>query len=119
MNQDSTKCSWTRDHIDVYLDGELDPHDVQLFEAHLDVCAGCREEVEIGRRLVSELRELPELHCPDSVVDTVLDEAGAADDNSEREGWLAGLRRMMRRPAFAPGDGRRVRHPHRPCPPFS
>lgn len=53
------------DRIDAYVDGELDAFELSAVEAHLQVCAACRAEVDGTRTLVSRLRASPrELEPP-------------------------------------------------------
>jgi hypothetical protein len=44
-----------RNLIPAYIDGELDEHLTQLFEAHMDSCARCRTELRAHRLFVCEL----------------------------------------------------------------
>jgi len=42
-----------------YVTGQIDPADRELVESHLAECAGCRTELELERRLGSEVADLP------------------------------------------------------------
>ena len=76
MRASGENCSWTRDHIDPYVDGELGGQELRAFEDHVEGCLTCRRDLELARSLVSELRALPALECPDSVVDEAAARAG-------------------------------------------
>ena len=45
--------------LDEYYDGELSPARRRQVEAHLDVCADCRAELEQMRQLSALLAEVP------------------------------------------------------------
>lgn len=74
-----TACEAARDRLDAWLDGELAAPAADALQAHLDACAGCRDELALARRLREALGgELPMLACPPEVTDRVL-EAVAED----------------------------------------
>jgi cell division septum initiation protein DivIVA len=50
--------------INPYLDGELSGAKLRSFEAHLEACPRCREEVEQYRGLLNELHGLEDLEVP-------------------------------------------------------
>lgn len=49
----SVSCKTNR--IAAYIDGELDHHETQLFEDHVENCASCRTELRAHRLFVCEL----------------------------------------------------------------
>lgn len=67
-SRDRHECEWVAAHVDAFLEEELDTVDRHRLEAHTRACADCRAELEFARQLVSELRALPQLDCPDHVV---------------------------------------------------
>lgn len=79
VHDDTTRCEWARDSMDAYLDGELTDVDVTVLKSHLDECGECREELESARRVLSELRDLPEMRCPDGVTDNLFATIGAGN----------------------------------------
>lgn len=92
----SVDCARARDWIDPYLDDLESPEDVaglepayrRALEAHLGVCADCRAEIALARRLSDGLREgLPLLSCPPRVSDEVMRIAAA--EAAERETAMA------------------------------
>lgn len=98
-------CAWVEERIDPYLDGDLGSSELTVLADHLGGCTRCRQEVDVAARVAGELRELPEVRCPDAVVDVVVKRActtQAADD-----GFGARLARLFarepRRVAFAGG----------------
>ncbi len=50
-------CRLLRKHLDVYVDGELDPATQIEFERHIAVCAGCQELLTFQRAFKAELRQ--------------------------------------------------------------
>jgi len=100
MKHDSPTCSWTHDHIDAYLDGDLDERNATALERHVHSCERCGEELALARRLVSELRGMPNLRCPDEVSDRVL--AYAERNGRRADGWWSRVRALAANRAFAP-----------------
>ena len=49
----SLSCETNR--IAAYIDGELDHHETQLFEEHVESCVSCRDELRAHRLFVCEL----------------------------------------------------------------
>ncbi|MFP3941176.1 MAG: zf-HC2 domain-containing protein [Thermoanaerobaculia bacterium] len=101
-------CEAVRDRLDAWLDGELEVPEDRAVQAHLDDCAGCREELARARRLREALGdELPMLACPPEVTEGVLAAvareesrpAGPWDRLGELAGRLAGPGAL--RPALA------------------
>ncbi|MFQ5511204.1 MAG: anti-sigma factor family protein [Candidatus Krumholzibacteriia bacterium] len=68
--KEHSNCLWTRERIDTFLDGELGGDELATLQSHVDVCAECRRELARARRVLHELHELPDLYCPDEVVET-------------------------------------------------
>jgi len=66
-------CSWTQERIEAYIDGELTPAEQDRLEAHAATCATCAAELEDARRLISALRTLPSLTCPNAVSQALQD----------------------------------------------
>lgn len=101
---DAENCAWFRDRVDLYIDGDIAGEELEQFEAHLDDCAACRNELALAKQVVDGLRSLPDLTCPDSVVDEAAGRIElsppAAGRNRLRE-WLAGVRVLTLRPALA------------------
>ena len=58
-------CSGMRALLPPFLDGELSPSRRTAVREHLDLCAGCREEMRRGAALAEALRRDP---CPDVVL---------------------------------------------------
>ncbi len=84
-----SNCRWTRERIDRFLDAELDGGDLMTFQGHVDVCSGCRRELARAETVLRELHSLPDLHCPDEIVDRALAAAEAepvARERAERRG---------------------------------
>ncbi|MCZ6625631.1 MAG: zf-HC2 domain-containing protein [Deltaproteobacteria bacterium] len=54
-------CQEIRELSSDYLDRQLGPHQVLLFEEHLEVCSNCRQEVETLRTTISLIGSLDEV----------------------------------------------------------
>ena len=78
-----SNCRWTRERIDRFLDADLDGRDLVTFQGHVDVCSGCRRELARAETVLRELHALPDLHCPDEVVECALAAAEAGPATRE------------------------------------
>jgi hypothetical protein len=67
-----SNCLWARERIESFLDKELGTAELTTFQSHVDVCAECRRELARATRVLQKLHGLPELHCPDKVIDGVM-----------------------------------------------
>ncbi len=88
-------CLWVRERIESVLDEELGADALTTFHSHVDVCAECRRELARARRVLQELHALPELYCPDRVVDGVmagLEERPRAAGRNRLADWFGVLR---------------------------
>jgi anti-sigma factor RsiW len=73
-------CKFVRQHLDAYVDAELEPTPVIDFERHLDVCSGCRNELSVARLVQRTMRELPREAAPPVLkmrIQRALDEAAS------------------------------------------
>jgi anti-sigma factor RsiW len=70
-----------------YVDGTLDERERAVVDAHLETCAGCREEVELARGAVTALASLLEVPVPLGVTGPVLAEAGARSERRRSAAW--------------------------------
>lgn len=66
------ECPTTDSLIEAYVDDELETDDRRRVEAHLETCAACSAELDLARRIRSELRELEPQSCPPRVTSAVL-----------------------------------------------
>jgi anti-sigma factor RsiW len=57
-------CRRVEDLLEAYVDGDLEPFEGRLVEAHLAGCATCREELALSRQVRQELRTLPHFDLP-------------------------------------------------------
>jgi anti-sigma factor (TIGR02949 family) len=60
-------CKFVRDHLDAYVDSELEPTPVIEFERHLDICGPCRNELSLARLVQRSVRELPAEKAPEAL----------------------------------------------------
>ena len=109
MPVSDVNCDWVLDRIDPFVDGELATDDMESIEAHAASCRPCRGEIALARTLVSELRSLPALECPSSVVEEAAERAqagrrtgGRLDTFKERlRDWYGSLSIPVPKPAMA------------------
>ena len=90
----TSPCSWTQERIEAYIDGELTSVEQGRLEAHAATCAACAAELEDARRLISALRTLPSLTCPDAVSQALQDRIYRTRQNRWRTAakrWYAPL----------------------------
>ncbi|NSW92292.1 MAG: zf-HC2 domain-containing protein [Firmicutes bacterium] len=59
-------CSRIKDLISIYIDGELDEGQKARFEAHVDQCPLCKEELDDILEVLRMLRSMPEVDLPDN-----------------------------------------------------
>jgi anti-sigma factor RsiW len=60
--QSMNRCEDIRSRLTMYLDHELEGHELNSFEAHLVECAQCQAIFEHERRFLETIRELRPLH---------------------------------------------------------
>lgn len=52
-------CALVRNHLDAYVDGELEPSPSATLETHLHACPVCRDELTMSRALKRAVHDLP------------------------------------------------------------
>ena len=81
-------CAWARERIELYIDNDLGQSALSAFESHVDECKACRQEMQMAKSVVEELRALPGFECPDEVVDRVFDRVEAEGEGQRNgKGW--------------------------------
>jgi anti-sigma factor RsiW len=89
-SDNKTPCFLTLERIEGYLDDDLEAPERVEFECHVAACSACREELDLARRMLREIRGLPQKECPDGVVEKVF--AAAEPDGRRPAGFsLRGL----------------------------
>lgn len=90
------RCEAVLDLIEPFIDDEVDGEVAQRLRNHLADCPSCAGEAEAARRILTELRSLPEFGLPPAVIKRVnfhisgeLDNAGALSRVNRRINWLA------------------------------
>jgi len=105
MPTSGENCSWIRDRIDPYVDGDLSGDELGVFEGHVEACESCRQELALATSLVNELRALPALQCPPRVVDSAEAQAvrvPRTESLRERlQRWIGGTTAYLPKPAMA------------------
>jgi anti-sigma factor RsiW len=66
-------CQEVVEVITDYLEGRLSPEDVAIFEAHLELCDGCRWYLDQMRITIAAVGRVEETDVPPGLRDTVLD----------------------------------------------
>ena len=66
-------CQEAVEVVTDYLEGRMAPEDVAIFEAHLDLCDGCKWYVEQMRITIATVGHIDEADVPDEMRATVLD----------------------------------------------
>lgn len=67
-------CAEVQDRLDAWIDGDLDPAEAGVLEAHVERCPECDGERRLAEEIRETLRGLPELDLPDRVMEVVRDE---------------------------------------------
>ena len=67
-------CERVREHIEVFLDGELASVEQVRFKAHLDDCLECATQLHLANEIQGELQALPEFDTPAPVLQQILDQ---------------------------------------------
>ncbi|MAI26212.1 MAG: anti-sigma factor family protein [Myxococcota bacterium] len=75
-----------------YLEGDLDLDKRALFDAHLDECAGCSDEVAGMRGTISLLHSLPDPSVPQEMSRQVMRRIRSGE---AYPGWLEGLKAVL------------------------
>jgi len=76
-------CALVRNHLDAYVDGELEPSPAATLETHLHACPLCRDELSVSRTLKRAVHDLPRPPLPEGLrVDVIraLDRAERGKD---------------------------------------
>jgi anti-sigma factor RsiW len=64
-------CSEVLDLLDAWIDGDLEPAEAGVLEAHVERCTACEAERRLAEEIRATLRGLPELELPDRVMKVV------------------------------------------------
>jgi len=67
------RCQEVVEIVTDYLEGRLPPDDVAVFEAHLDLCDGCRRYLDQMRITIDAVGRIEHADVPPALRDTVLD----------------------------------------------
>jgi len=87
--------------LSAYLDGELDPGEARVVEAHLAACAICRDELAGLRRVKGVLGRLPDLEPPEAVWQGLRRRLAAEQRPAAMGTVLDAVRAVFRRPVIA------------------
>jgi anti-sigma factor RsiW len=66
-------CQEVVEVVTDYLEGRMSPEDVAIFEAHLDLCDGCKWYVEQMRITIAAVGRIDEADVPDEMRATLMD----------------------------------------------
>lgn len=65
-------CQEVVEVVTDYLEGRMTPEDVAVFEAHVDLCDGCKWYVEQMRITVATVGRIEETDVPDELRDALM-----------------------------------------------
>jgi predicted anti-sigma-YlaC factor YlaD len=65
-------CQEVVELVTDYLEGRMSLEDVAVFEAHLDLCDGCRRYVEQMRITIATVGRIHEADVPDELRETLM-----------------------------------------------
>jgi anti-sigma factor RsiW len=65
-------CQEVVEVITEYLEGKLSPEDAAIFEAHVELCDGCRWYLEQMRTTIAAVGRIEDEAIPPALHDTVL-----------------------------------------------
>ena len=65
-------CQEVVEVVTDYLEGQMSPADVAVFEAHLDLCDGCKWYVEQMRITIATVGRIDEADVPDELRETLM-----------------------------------------------
>jgi anti-sigma factor RsiW len=66
-------CQEVVEVVTDYLEGRMSPEDVAIFEAHLELCDGCKWYVEQMRITIATVGRIDEASVPDELRQTLMD----------------------------------------------
>ena len=82
-----------QDHMADYLEGHLPLEKRALFDAHLDDCPNCFDEIRAVQQTITLMRSLPEPEVPDGFAESVM---GLIREREERASWIESLREALK-----------------------
>ena len=82
-----------QDHMADYLEGHLPLEKRALFDAHLDDCSNCFDEIREVQRTITLLQSLPEPEVPEGFAESVM---GLVREQEDRTSWIESLRETFR-----------------------
>ena len=66
-------CQEVVEVVTDYLEGRMTPEDVAVFEAHLELCDGCKWYVEQMRITIATVGRIDAADVPDEMRETLMD----------------------------------------------
>jgi anti-sigma factor RsiW len=66
-------CQEVVEVVTDYLEGRMSPEDVAIFEAHVELCDGCKWYVEQMRITIATVGRIDEADVPDEMRATLMD----------------------------------------------
>lgn len=73
------ECREIRSMFDRFLDEELPTGEESRLREHVEACEGCRIELQGEQEIVAELGSLPELQCPEHLLQGIREAVGDRD----------------------------------------
>jgi anti-sigma factor RsiW len=88
-HSEEMNCERALDLLEAFIDGDLEDAATADFESHLEGCSACRTEMALARELRDQLRQLPRLDTPATVLEEVRARVAAERGESALSGWVA------------------------------
>jgi anti-sigma factor RsiW len=92
------ECQEIRQLFDRLLDGELSREEQSLVAEHTGKCPSCRDELQRDRDVIAMFDLLPELECPEHVLESIRDNVRSREKASVRPRGVIPIFRTLRRP---------------------
>jgi len=87
-------CHEIEKELSAYLDGELSPKEAVRVRGHVAQCPACARELERLRRVITAVRELPEVPAPEGLKQKILDELAAGERVRRKPAGVSRLRML-------------------------
>lgn len=81
-NNDNKNCKDLRELLSPYIEGELTEEDTRALELHLEECPACLKELDLIRKTVGALRDMPQVPPPPEIM------AKVKEHLHRRRAWL-------------------------------
>jgi len=84
------RCEQVIDHLESWIDGELENGFAEEMNRHVQSCSQCQAEYELAAQIQARLGRLPAFDLPPEVLDRVRSETEGNSGSRRVAGWLHG-----------------------------